>query len=70
MIIHGRSEEMNAWLVAQPDLIVASDIDRATYEQPGQYSAGIHFVLVNGTPLIDHGKLIEGIYPGKPILAK
>ena len=25
VIIHGRSEEMNAWLVEQPDLIIASD---------------------------------------------
>lgn len=25
VIIHGRSEETNAWLVAQPDLIIASD---------------------------------------------
>ena len=25
VIIHGRSEEMNEWLVAQPDLIIASD---------------------------------------------
>ena len=30
--------------------------DRATFEQPHQYSAGFHYVLVNGQLAIDNGK--------------
>jgi N-acyl-D-aspartate/D-glutamate deacylase len=42
-------------------------IDRATYEEPAQYSAGIVHVLVNGTPVVRNEKLIEGVFPGRPI---
>ncbi len=147
VIIHGRSEEQNAWLVAQPDLIIASDgipfvdglshprsagtfakilgryvreervldlmealakmtimparrlenfvpqmktkgriaegmdaditvfdpdtiIDRATYTEPGQYSAGIEFVFVNGVAVVDDGEVLDDVYPGRAILAR
>jgi dihydroorotase len=40
-------------------------IDKATFEDPLQYSAGIQFVLVNGTPVISDGELVEGVFPGK-----
>lgn len=42
-------------------------IDRATYEDPAQYSVGIHYVLVNGVVVVDAGKLVEGVKPGQPI---
>lgn len=42
-------------------------IDRATYTKPAQYSAGIEYVFVNGIAVIDHGVLIDNIFPGKPI---
>ena len=144
VIIHGRSEEINDWLVAQPDLIIASDgipfvdnlshprsagtyakvlgeyvrekqslslmqalakmtimparrlekfvpalakkgriaegmdaditvfdpatiIDRATYTQPGQYSAGIVHVLVNGIAVVRNGKVLNEDYPGSEV---
>ena len=144
MIIHGRSEEMNEWLVSQPDVIAASDgitflggrshprgagtfarilgyysrerkalslmeairkmtllparrleravpemtrkgrvqvgadadltlfdplsiIDRATYERPDQYSAGIVHVLVGGTFVVRDSTLVEEVAPGKAI---
>ncbi len=35
----------------------ATIADRATYEQPQQYSAGVRFVLVNGTIAIEDGEL-------------
>ncbi|MFQ5668711.1 MAG: amidohydrolase family protein, partial [Candidatus Binatia bacterium] len=42
-------------------------IDRATYENPAQYSAGIHYVLLNGVLVVDQGQLRDGVKPGQPI---
>ena len=47
--------------VFNPDTV----IDKATYEEPLQYSAGIQFVLVNGTMVMKDGKLVEGVFPGR-----
>jgi N-acyl-D-aspartate/D-glutamate deacylase len=44
-------------------------IDKATYEQPLQYSEGIQFVLVNGTIVLKDGRLVEGIFPGRALRA-
>jgi N-acyl-D-aspartate/D-glutamate deacylase len=44
-------------------------IDRATYEEPLQYSEGIEFVLVNGVPVLKDGKLVQGVFPGQPARA-
>lgn len=38
--------------------------DVATFEDPNQLSQGMEFVLVNGTPVIDQGKM-TGALPGK-----
>ncbi len=144
VIMHGRSEEINEWIVGQPDVIAASDgipfsqgrahprgagtfarilghyardrgalslmdalrkmtllparrlesivpemtrkgrvqvgsdadltifdpqriIDRATYDAPDQYSAGIEHVLVGGTFVVRDGALVEGVQPGLPL---
>ena len=144
VIMHGRSEEINEWIVGQPDVIAASDgipfsqgrahprgagtfarilghyardrgalslmdalrkmtllparrleaivpemarkgrvqvgsdadltifdperiIDRATYDAPDQYSAGIAHVLVAGTFVVRDGALVEGAQPGRPV---
>jgi len=40
-------------------------IDKATFEKPLQYSQGIQFVLVNGTPVVSDGKLVAGVLPGR-----
>ena len=40
-------------------------IDRATFENPAQYSSGMVYVLVNGVPVVSKGNLVEGIAPGK-----
>lgn len=40
-------------------------IDKATYEDPLQYSEGIVFVLVNGVQVAKDGKLVEGAHPGR-----
>ena len=52
------------------DIVVfdpARIIDRATIEEPAQYSAGVVHVLVNGTPVVRGELLVEGSFPGKPI---
>ena len=144
VIMHGRSEETNAWIVSQPDVIAASDgipfsegrahprgagtfarilgryardrsalslmdalrkmtllpaarlesvvpemarkgrvqvgsdadltlfdperiLDRATYDAPDQYSAGIEHVLVGGTFVVRDGALVDGVQPGRPL---
>jgi len=40
-------------------------IDKATYDDPLQYSEGIQFVLVNGVPVVKDGQLVEGVFPGR-----
>jgi len=41
--------------------------DRATFEKPAQYSEGIPYVLVNGTPVVDRGELVANVTPGKAV---
>jgi dihydroorotase/N-acyl-D-amino-acid deacylase len=38
--------------------------DKATFENPNQFSEGMEFVLVNGVPVIENGKM-TGALPGK-----
>jgi N-acyl-D-aspartate/D-glutamate deacylase len=41
--------------------------DRSTYQSPREPSVGMRYVIVNGTVLIDQGKLVPDRYPGRPI---
>lgn len=45
-------------------------IDRATFENPTQYSAGIEDVIVNGVPVVRNEQTVRGVSPGKPVRAK
>jgi N-acyl-D-aspartate/D-glutamate deacylase len=45
-------------------------IDKATFENPAQYSEGFHYVLVEGTFVVRDGKLLEGVAPGQAIRAQ
>lgn len=45
----------------------AKVVDRATFEEPAQYSAGIVHVLVNGTPVVRSGALVPDVAPGAAI---
>jgi len=45
----------------------ATVIDRATFEQPAQYSEGIRHVLVGGVFVVRDEKLVEDVKPGKAI---
>jgi N-acyl-D-aspartate/D-glutamate deacylase len=42
-------------------------IDRATFENPAQYSTGIPHVMVAGVFVVRDGNLVEGVKPGKAI---
>jgi N-acyl-D-aspartate/D-glutamate deacylase len=42
-------------------------MDRATFENPAQYSEGIPFVVVNGSLVVRDGKLVEGAAPGRAV---
>jgi dihydroorotase len=58
---------------ADADLVVfdpARVIDRATFEQPAQYSDGIVHVLVNGTFVVRAGALVTGVAPGRAVRAR
>ncbi len=38
--------------------------DRATFENPAQYSEGMVYVLVNGVPVVRSGSLVDSVAPG------
>jgi dihydroorotase len=40
-------------------------IDKATFDEPLQYSDGIPFVLVNGVVVVKDGQLVNGVRPGR-----
>jgi dihydroorotase len=52
-------------VIFNPDTV----IDRATFEKPNVPSEGIPYVLVRGTPVVEGGRVVEGVYPGKGIRA-
>ena len=45
-------------------------IDKATFQNPAQYSDGFRYVLVEGTFVVRDGKLQEGVAPGQGIRAR
>jgi hypothetical protein len=56
---------------ADADIVVfdpATISDRSTFEKPMETSAGVHQLLVGGTLLIDDGKLVPDVYPGRAIM--
>ena len=42
-------------------------IDRATFDNPAQYSEGIPYVLVGGMFVVRDGKVVEGVTPGRGV---
>lgn len=40
-------------------------IDKATFEEPLQYSEGIQFALVNGVAVVKDAQLVDGVFPGR-----
>lgn len=43
--------------------------DKSTFKKPAMYSEGIEYVLVNGVPVVEDGRLQKGVSPGHPIRA-
>jgi N-acyl-D-aspartate/D-glutamate deacylase len=39
--------------------------DKATFDEPLQFSQGIPFVLVNGVAVVTNGRLVDGVFPGR-----
>jgi N-acyl-D-aspartate/D-glutamate deacylase len=42
--------------------------DRATFEKPMEPSIGVDFLLVGGTLVVDDGKIVPGVFPGRALV--
>ncbi|HLZ43450.1 MAG TPA: amidohydrolase family protein [Candidatus Sulfotelmatobacter sp.] len=51
-------------VVFDPDTIS----DRSTFQNPMEPSVGVHYLLVGGTVLIDDGKMVDNVFPGRAIV--
>jgi len=52
--------------VFDPDAI----IDTANFEDDLSFSEGVAHVVVDGVPVVRDGALVEGVFPGKPLLSR
>lgn len=41
--------------------------DQSTFEKPMEPSVGVHYLVVGGKPLIEDGKMVSDVYPGKAV---
>jgi N-acyl-D-aspartate/D-glutamate deacylase len=58
---------------ADADIVVfdaATISDRATFEKPMEPSIGVHYLLVAGTIVIDEGKIVPDVFPGRALLGR
>ncbi len=56
---------------ADADIVVfdaATITDRATYTKPMEPSVGVRYLLVGGTLVVDEGKLVPDVYPGRALV--
>jgi N-acyl-D-aspartate/D-glutamate deacylase len=42
--------------------------DRATFQKPMEPSVGVRYLLVGGTVVIDKGKIVPNVFPGRALL--
>ena len=42
--------------------------DRATYQHPMEPSVGIEYLLVGGIAVVNQGKVVDGVFPGRALL--
>lgn len=55
---------------ADADLVIFDPktmAEQARYLDAKQYSKGMMYVLVNGRLVVDHGSLVERVFPGRPV---
>lgn len=45
-------------------------IDKATFEKGMEFSAGIEYVMVNGSFILKNGKTVSNIFPGQAVYGK
>src|SRR5271155_5731475 len=56
---------------ADADIVVfdaATITDRSTFEKPMEPSVGVHYLVVGGTVVVDEGKLVPDVFPGRALL--
>ncbi len=56
---------------ADADIVVfdaAIISDRATFEKPMEPSVGVRYLVVGGTVVVDEGKIVPDVFPGRAIL--
>jgi hypothetical protein len=41
-----------------------------TSEEPVRPSTGFEYVLVGGTPVVDGGRLVDGVRPGRALVGR
>jgi N-acyl-D-aspartate/D-glutamate deacylase len=42
--------------------------DRSTFEKPMEPSVGVRYLVVGGTLVVDEGKLVPDVFPGRAIV--
>jgi N-acyl-D-aspartate/D-glutamate deacylase len=55
---------------ADADIVVfdaATISDKATFKDPMVPSVGVHYLVVGGTVLIDDGRIVPDVYPGRAL---
>ena len=58
---------------ADADIVVfdaATISDQATFEKPMEPSVGVHYLLVAGTAVVDEGKIVPDVFPGRALLGR
>ncbi len=56
---------------ADADIVIfdaATISDRSTFEKPMEPSVGVRYLLVGGTLVVDEGKLVPNVFPGRALL--
>jgi N-acyl-D-aspartate/D-glutamate deacylase len=56
---------------ADADIVVfnvSTITDRSTFEKPMEPSVGVRYLVVGGTVVVDEGKIVPDVFPGRPLL--
>jgi N-acyl-D-aspartate/D-glutamate deacylase len=56
---------------ADADIVVfdaATISDRSTFQKPMEPSLGVHYLVIGGTVVIDEGKIVPDVFPGRALL--